>query len=60
MRLGAEAAHERMVTLHRRGGLFRLSVQRLYEKVCDRFDSKGIMILTPASAEAHLGSFQLS
>jgi hypothetical protein len=50
LRLGAEAFHEPMVTLHREGGLFRLSVQRLYEKVCDRFDSRGVEILTPASA----------
>jgi hypothetical protein len=50
LRLGAEAFHEPMVTLHREGGLFRLSVQRLYEKVCVRFDSRGVEILTPASA----------
>jgi hypothetical protein len=25
-------------------------VQRLYEKVCDRFDNRGVEILTPASA----------
>jgi hypothetical protein len=50
LRLGAEASQERLVTLHREGGLFRLSVQRLYEKVCDRFDTKGVEILTPASA----------
>jgi hypothetical protein len=50
MRLGAEAAHERLVTLHKQGGLFRLSVQRLFEKVCDRFDARGVEILTPTSA----------
>jgi hypothetical protein len=50
MRLGAEALHERLVNLHREGGLFRLSVQQLYEKVCDRFDARGVEILTPASA----------
>jgi hypothetical protein len=33
MRLGAEAVHEPLVTLHREGGLFRLSAQRLYERV---------------------------
>jgi Protein of unknown function (DUF4238) len=48
--LGAEALHERLVNLHQEGGLFRLSVQRLYEKVCDRFDARGIEILTPAGA----------
>jgi hypothetical protein len=48
-RLGAEASQERLITLHREGGLFRLSVQRLFEKVCDRFDAKGVEILTPAT-----------
>lgn len=50
LRRGAEAFLGPMVTLHREGGLFRLSVQRLYEKVCDRFDNRGVEILTPASA----------
>lgn len=50
MRLGAEASQERLVRLHREGGLFRFSVQRLYEKVCDRFDARGVEILTPANA----------
>jgi hypothetical protein len=49
LRLGAEAVLERLVNLHKEGGLFRLSVQRLYEMVCDRFDTRGIQILTPAS-----------
>jgi hypothetical protein len=49
LRLGAEAIHGRLIKLHEEGGLFRLSVQRLFEKVCDRFDTKGIQILTPAS-----------
>jgi hypothetical protein len=49
LRLGAEAALERLVRLHKEGGLFRLSVQRLFEMVCDRFDPRGIQILTPAS-----------
>jgi hypothetical protein len=50
MRMGAEASQERVLTLYRQGGLFRISVQNLYEKVCDRFDLRGIEILTPASA----------
>lgn len=50
MRLGAEAVVERLVMLHQDGGLFRLSVQRLFEKVGDRFDVRGVEILTPASA----------
>jgi hypothetical protein len=50
LRLGAEAAQGRLVKLHREGGLFRLSVQRLYEDVCDRFDPKGVLLLRPASA----------
>jgi hypothetical protein len=49
MRLGAEAVHDRLIGLHEEGGLFRLSVQRLFEKVCDRFDTRGIQVLTPAS-----------
>jgi hypothetical protein len=49
MRLGAGAVHDRLIKLHEEGGLFRLSVQRLFEKVCDRFDTRGIQILTPAS-----------
>lgn len=47
--MGAEEALDRLVQLHKEGGLFRLSVQRLFEMVCDRFDSRGIQILTPAS-----------
>ncbi|GEM_PF-3951427 len=50
LRLGAEAVFGRLIKLHEEGGLFRLSVQRLFEKVCDRFDTRGIQILTPASA----------
>lgn len=47
-RLGAEAVCGRLIKLHKEGGLFRLSVQRLFEKVCDRFETRGIQILTPA------------
>lgn len=50
LRLGAEALVERLAKLHQEGGLFRLSVQRLFEKACDRFDVRGVEILTPASA----------
>ena len=50
LRLGAEAVLERLTQLHRDGGLFRLSVQRLFEMVRDRFDLRGVQILTPASA----------
>jgi hypothetical protein len=46
LRLGAEAIYGRLIKLHEEGGLFRLSVQRLFEKVCDRFDAKGVQILT--------------
>ena len=48
-RLGAEAIYSRLIKLHEEGGLFRLSVQRLFEKVCDRFETRGIQILTPGS-----------
>jgi hypothetical protein len=51
MRLGPEASQERIVTLYRQGGLFRISVQNLYEKVCDRFDVRGVEMLTPASTD---------
>lgn len=50
MRLGAEALAQRLVDLHNGGGLFRLSVQRLFEKVRDRFDVRGVEILAPANA----------
>ena len=48
-RLGAEAVHGRLIRLHQEGGLFRLSVQRLFERTCDRFENRGIQILSPAS-----------
>jgi hypothetical protein len=48
-RIGAETAVGRLVQLHTDGGLFRLSVQRLYEMVCDRFDATGIGVITPAN-----------
>ena len=50
-RLGAEVIHGRLIKLHEEGGLFRLSVQRLFEKVCDRFETRGIQILTPGSRD---------
>ncbi len=50
-RLGAEAVYGRLIKLHEEGGLFRLSVQRLFEKVCDRFETRGIQILTPDSRD---------
>lgn len=46
---GAELFFEPMVTMYREGGLFRLSVQRLYENVLDRFGNRGAEILIPAS-----------
>ena len=50
-RLGAEAVYGRLIQLHEEGGLFRLSVQRLFEKVCDRFETRGIQILLPGSRD---------
>lgn len=50
-RLGAEAVYGRLIQLHEAGGLFRLSVQRLFEKVCDRFETRGIQILIPDSRD---------
>jgi hypothetical protein len=49
LRMGAETVLERLVRLHKEGGLFRLSAQWLFEMVRDRFDARGIQILTPAS-----------
>ena len=59
MRRGAELFHERVITLHSQGGLFRISVQNLFEKVCDRFAARGVEILTPANPgkEFLLGDF---
>ncbi len=50
-RRGAEAVYSRLIKLHEEGGLFRLSVQRLFEKVCDRFETRGIQVLTPGSRD---------
>jgi hypothetical protein len=49
MRMGAEESEARVVMLHKQGGLFRLIVQNLHEKVSDRLDTRGVEILTPAS-----------
>lgn len=51
-RLGLERSQGRLRQLHAAGALFRISVQRLFEKVCDRFDTRGIEILIPASSSA--------
>jgi len=50
-RRGAKAVYGRLIKLHEEGGLFRLSVQRLFEKVCDHFETRGIQILTPDSRD---------
>jgi hypothetical protein len=47
--IGIERAQGRLRGIETSGGLFRLSVQRLYEKVCDRFQGRGLAILTPAN-----------
>ena len=47
--MGAEESEARVVMLHKQGGLFRIIVQNLHEKVSDRFDTRGVEILTPAS-----------
>jgi hypothetical protein len=49
MRTGAEEPGARVVMLHKQGGLFRIIVQNIHEKVSDRFDTRGAGILTPAS-----------
>jgi hypothetical protein len=35
--------------LDKQGRLFRIIVQNLHEKASDRFDTRGVEILTPAS-----------
>ena len=40
MRMGAEESEARVVTLHKQGGLFRIIVQNVHEKVSDRFDTR--------------------
>jgi hypothetical protein len=49
-RIGIEKSQGRLRVMHASGGLFRLSVQRLYEKVGDRFDTRGLQVMTPANA----------
>ena len=49
LRMGIEASQGRLRQMFDEGGLFRLSVQRLFEKVSDRFDLRGVEIRTPAS-----------
>jgi hypothetical protein len=49
-RIGIERSQVRLRDIQSSGGLFRLSVQRLYESVCDRFDNKGLEILRPPKA----------
>jgi len=48
-RIGLEAGQERLVRLYQDGALWRLSIQRMYEAVCDRFDQRGVEVVTPAS-----------
>ncbi|MGO8872141.1 MAG: DUF4238 domain-containing protein [Acidimicrobiales bacterium] len=48
-RIGIQKAQGRLRDIEMSGGLFRLTVERLYEKVCDRFKGRGLAILTPAS-----------
>jgi hypothetical protein len=48
-RIGIERSQGRLRDMYKAGGLFRLSVQRLYEKLSDRFDTAGLAILTPAN-----------
>jgi hypothetical protein len=49
LQLGAEAAQGRLIKLWREGGLFRLTAQRFFEQVCDRFDARGVELLSPAN-----------
>ena len=47
MRTGAEESEARVVMLHKQGGLFRIIVQNLHEKISDRSGTRGTGILTP-------------
>jgi hypothetical protein len=49
MRTGAGESGARVVMLHNQGGLFRIIVQNIHEKVSDRSGTRGAGILTPAS-----------
>ena len=49
MGLGAEALLGRIHDRFDEGVIFRIRVQDLFETVCDRFASKGIEVLFPAS-----------
>lgn len=51
MRLGAEAALSRLTKSADEGALFRLRVEDLFDRVCDRFAQSGVEILTPANPE---------
>jgi hypothetical protein len=51
MRLGAEAALSRLTEGADGGALFRLVVEDLFDKVCERFAHDGLEIITPASAD---------
>jgi hypothetical protein len=48
-RLGVQAAQKGLTQIYTNGGLWRLSVQRAYENVCDRFDAMEVGILIPSS-----------
>jgi hypothetical protein len=50
MRAGAEEPGARVVMLDKQGGLFRIIVQNLHEKVPGRSGTRSAGILTPASA----------
>jgi hypothetical protein len=50
MRTGAGESGARVVMLHKQGGLFRIIVQNIHEKVSGRYGTRGAGILTPASA----------
>ena len=40
----SEESEARVVMLHKQGGLFRIIVQNLHEKVSDRFDTRGVEV----------------
>ena len=48
-RMGLDAAQERLIKLHENGALFRLTAQRLFELIGDRFGARPVAIWMPAN-----------
>lgn len=51
LQMGAEVAVERLTNAVDNGVVFRLRVEDLFDKICDRFAGHGLEILTPANPD---------